>query len=264
MSHTVFHTDFFPLATDALFDGDCNSYHGSATLRIAQYTASDSLKTDVGDIFAGILFGFAQVLSEEARCWWKLSAATRSFLSGGQFRGTVSAFTEDWWLWGEEGYLPSTRTSPKRQLLQLLTLYYWLIWGLLSLRWHGEKDVTAQINTYCLAIDVSATLNNNSCVNNHPGVVQDTNYWKHTPLLQQPIQENCGLLMQTWRGGCTFSSCLCCFGSRQANSSWLTVSCKWFPSCIRWNPCLCPANRRFTKQTRLHTTCATASWIKQL
>lgn len=78
----------------------------------------------------------------------------------------------------EEGNPPSTRTSLKRQLLQLLTLYYWLIWGLLSLKWHNKKDVTAQINTYCLAIDVSATLNNNSCVNNHLEVVQDTNYWK--------------------------------------------------------------------------------------
>lgn len=61
------------------------------------------------------------------------------------------AFREDWWS-ERRGLLSSTRTSPRRKRPQLPTLYYWSIWSLLSLGWHGLGDVTDwPINTWSLA-----------------------------------------------------------------------------------------------------------------
>lgn len=61
------------------------------------------------------------------------------------------AFREDWWS-ERRGLLSSTWTSPKRKQPQLPTLYYWSIWSLLSLGWHGLGDVTDwPINTWSLA-----------------------------------------------------------------------------------------------------------------
>lgn len=60
------------------------------------------------------------------------------------------AFREDWWS-ERRGLLSSTRTSPRRKRPQLPTLYYWSIWSLLSLGWHGLGDVTDwPINTWSL------------------------------------------------------------------------------------------------------------------
>lgn len=61
------------------------------------------------------------------------------------------AFREDWWS-ERRGLFSSTWTSPRRKQPQLPTLYYWSIWSLLSLGWHGLGDVTDwPINTWSLA-----------------------------------------------------------------------------------------------------------------